>query len=192
MRTGVLAVLAQGALAGLAGTAVMTAGEKLEQRVTGRPDSRVPACTLGRLLGLADPAERTLPLLNVAMHAGTGAVAGVLRAVMAHAGLRGPWASAMFTVVRLTNDQVLENATGVGAPPWTWPRAELVVDLLHKTVYAMATGFVADALAARGGPGPGQRHAEVAPGRHRDVGPIPAPHLAGTGRGSGAGRHDNG
>ncbi|MET8952015.1 ANTAR domain-containing protein [Streptomyces sp. NPDC004533] len=30
---------------------------------------------------------------------------------MAHAGLRGPWSSAKFTVVRLTNDQILENAT---------------------------------------------------------------------------------
>jgi hypothetical protein len=29
----------RGAVAGLAGVAVMTAGEKLEQRVTGRPDS---------------------------------------------------------------------------------------------------------------------------------------------------------
>lgn len=40
----------------------------------------------------------------------------------------------MFAVVRLSNDPILENATGVGAPPQTWPRQELLVDLLHKTV----------------------------------------------------------
>ncbi|GAA3009620.1 hypothetical protein Sfulv_53990 [Streptomyces fulvorobeus] len=44
--------------------------------------------------------------------------------------------------------------------------------MLHKAVYAFATGAVADALAARGGPGPGQRHAAVRPGRHSDVGPL--------------------
>jgi len=31
---------------------------------------------------------------------------------MAQVGLRGLVASAMFTVLRLTNDQILENATG--------------------------------------------------------------------------------
>ncbi|MFD0134794.1 hypothetical protein ACFVIL_12600 [Streptomyces sp. NPDC127159] len=92
--------------------------------------------------------------------------------MMAHAGLRGPWASAKFTVVRLTNDQILENATGIGAPPQTWPRQELIVDLLHKAVYAFVTGIVADALAAHSGPGPGQRHA-TQPGRHADAGPLP-------------------
>ncbi|RJL25208.1 hypothetical protein D5H75_27135 [Bailinhaonella thermotolerans] len=164
-------VLWQGTLAGLAGVAVMTAGEKVEQRLTGRPDSLVPGRVLERLLGLSErPPSRAV---NLAMHYGQGAALGVLRSVMATAGLRGPAASAMFSVIRLANDQILENATGVGAPPQTWPRAELVIDLLHKTVYAFATGAVADALAARHGPGPGQRHAALRPGRHPDVGPPP-------------------
>lgn len=99
---------------------------------------------------------------------------GTVRGAMAFAGLRGPWASAMFAVVRLTADQTVENWTGVGAPPWTWPRDELAVDLLHKIVYAFATGAVADALAARGGRGPGQEHAWLGGGRRRhDVGPVP-------------------
>ena len=164
----------QGAVAGLAGVAVMTVGERLEQRLTGRPDSYVPARVLARLLHLRASGEQSRPL-NWAMHAGQAALVGVVRGVMAQAGLRGPWASGMFTVVRLTSDQILENATGVGAPPWTWPRSEAAVDVLHKAVYAYATGAVADALAARNGPGPGQRHAALLPGRHHDVGPLPRP-----------------
>ncbi|MET9154409.1 hypothetical protein ABZX82_24545 [Streptomyces griseoflavus] len=35
-----------------------------------------------------------------------------------------------------------------------------------------ATGVVADALAARSGPGPGQRHAALRPGRHSEAGPL--------------------
>lgn len=160
----------QGMVAGLAGAAAMTAAEKIEQRLTGRPDSYVPGRVLARLTGRPDRENRGL---NLAMHFGQGALAGVVRAVMAQSGLRGPWASGMFTVVRLTNDQILENATGVGAPPQTWPRGELVVDLVHKSVYGMVTGAVADALAARDGIGPGQRHASLRPGRHSDVGPLP-------------------
>ena len=164
----------QGAVAGLAGVAVMTVGEKLEQRLTGRPDSFVPARVLARLLHLPASGEQSRPL-NWAMHVGQAALVGVVRGVMAQAGLRGPWASGMFTVVRLTSDQILENATGVGAPPWTWPRSEVAVDVLHKAVYAYATGAVADALAARDGLGPGQRHAALVPGRHHDVGPVRRP-----------------
>jgi hypothetical protein len=67
----------------------------------------------------------------------------------------------------------MENWTGVGAPPWTWPRDELVIDLAGKAVYAFATGVVADALAATAGLSPGQRHAELGGGRRmKDVGPV--------------------
>ncbi|OUC94257.1 hypothetical protein [Streptosporangium minutum] len=163
----------QGLIAGTAGAVVMTLGEKAEQRLTGRPDSHVPARVLERLTGMAERPGRQPEPVNWVMHFGQGALLGVLRSVMAHAGLRGPWSSAKFAVVRLTNDQILENATGVGAPPPSWPRRELAVDLLHKTVYAFVTGVVADALAARSGPGPGQRHAAMRPGRRAGAGPLP-------------------
>ncbi|MGW0466273.1 hypothetical protein ACWDX6_13495 [Streptomyces sp. NPDC003027] len=166
-------VLWQGLVAGTVGGVVMTLGEKLEQAITGRPDSHVPGRVLERLTGMPERAGKQPLPVNWAMHFGQAAALGVLRSVMAQAGLRGPVSSAKFAVVRLTNDQILENATGVGAPPSTWPRRELAVDLLHKAVYAFATGAVADALAARNGPGPGQRHAAIRPGRHSGVGPLP-------------------
>ncbi len=140
-----------GMAAGLVGTAVMTAFEKLEQRVTGRPSSFVPAHTLERLLRLPHRPDQERRVLNHVMHWGTGAVVGALRGVMAEAGLRGPRASAMHTVVRLTVDQTLENATGVGAPPWTWPRDEQVIDVGHKAVYSFATGAAADRWATKRG-----------------------------------------
>ncbi len=163
-----------GVLAGLAGVAVMTAAEKVEQAVTRRPDSMVPGRTLERVLGLHPEQGPALRRRMWAMHVGTAAGVGVVRGLMAFAGLRGPWASAMFTVVRLTVDQTLENGTGVGAPPWTWPRDELLVDLAGKAVYGFVTGAVADRLAAAAGVSPGLRHAELAGGRRvHDVGPVP-------------------
>ena len=136
---------ARGVGAGLAGVAVMTAAEKLEQLVTRRPSSYVPAHTLSHLLGLhkpdADDWQR-----NMLMHWSNGVVLGALRGVMAAANLRGPGASLMHAPIRLTWDQTLENLTGVGAPPWTWPRDELAIDLLHKAIFSLATGAFADAL----------------------------------------------
>jgi hypothetical protein len=80
------------------------------------------------------------------MHYAAGTTAGVIRGVMSAANLRGPFASLMHTNLRLSFDQTLENATGAGAPPWTWPRDELVIDLTHKAIYSFVTGAVTDAL----------------------------------------------
>lgn len=137
----------KGMLAGAGGVAVMTLGEKLEQAITKRPDSFMPAHTLERLLGLEQKPDNRRGTLNMGMHVGQAILLGAWRGVMAEGGLRGPRASAMFTVIRLANDQTLENVTGQGAPPWTWPRDELIVDVVHKGVYAFTTGAIADALA---------------------------------------------
>lgn len=131
----------------MAGAGVMTAGSKLEQLLTSRPSSYVPSRTLSHLLGLDDPDSDRWGR-NMAMHYGTGALAGVLRGLMSAANLRGPFASLMHTNVRLSIDQTLENATGVGAPPWTWPRDELLIDVAHKAVYSFSTGALTDALVA--------------------------------------------
>ncbi len=136
----------RGVVAGLAGVAAMTAAEKLEQAVTHRPDSYVPARTLLTLLGRpASDADRPTGW-NHAMHYGTGAVLGALRGVWAAVGLRGPRAHLAHTVVRLSTDQTLENSTGVGAPPSSWPLREQVVDIAHKAVYSLVTGLVAERL----------------------------------------------
>ena len=143
-----LPAAARGAAAGLVGVAAMTAAEKLEQAVTDRPNSYVPARTLLTLLGRR-PTDRDPPLVwNPAMHWGTGAALGALRGVWAAVGFRGPRADLAHTVLRLATDQTLENATGVGAPPPTWPVSEQVVDVVHKAVYSLVTGRVAERLVA--------------------------------------------
>src|SRR3954470_18193495 len=135
---------ARGAVAGLLGVAAMTAGEKLEQAVTHRPDSYVPGRTLLTLLG-RHPGDSDRPVLwNHAMHWGTGAVLGALRGVWAAIGLRGPRAHLAHAAVRLSFDQTLENATGCGAPPRTWPAREEAWDTAHKAVYSLVTGLLAE------------------------------------------------
>lgn len=142
-------MLALGLIAGVAGVAAMTVGEKLEQQLTRRPNSYVPAKTLARLVG-RDPRQHDHDRsLNWAMHWGQGVLLGMIRAMMARSGIRGPVGSFMFMNLRLLIDQTQENATGVGSPPWTWPPDEQAIDLLHKGVYAFTTGLVADRLVGK-------------------------------------------
>ncbi|CAM3846940.1 hypothetical protein [Nocardioides zeicaulis] len=122
----------------------MTAGEKLEQAVTHRGSSYVPARALLTLVGQHPSVYDTPWAWNHAMHWGTGATLGALRGVWAATGIRGSRANAAHTAVRLAFDQTVENATGVGAPPSTWPPFERRVDVVHKAVYSLVTGWVAD------------------------------------------------
>lgn len=158
----------KGLAAGLAGVAAMTLAEKIEQRFTRRPNSYMPARTLERLLGLEHKPDAERLGLNWAMHWGQGIVLGAVRGLMAERGVRGPVGSFLFTNLRLLNDQTLENATGAGALPWTWPVDEQVIDLTHKAIYGFVTGVVADRLVpapAHGGPAPSRPWAERAQNR---------------------------
>jgi len=134
----------EGLLAGVAGVAAMTLAEKLEQLITKRPNSYVPGKTLKRLMGhQLKPVDNAT---NWAMHWGQGILLGAVRGIMAKNGFRGPAGSFLFMNLRLLNDQTLENVTGVGALPWTWPKDEQAIDLIHKGIYAFVTGAVADSL----------------------------------------------
>jgi len=141
-----LPAAARGAVAGLLGVAAMTAAEKLEQSMTHRPNSYVPGRTLQTLVGKR-PDDGDRPMVwNHAMHWGTGALLGALRGIWAATGMRGPRADAAHTVVRLSFDQTMENMSGCGAPPHTWPVKEQMWDSLHKAVYSFTTGVLADRM----------------------------------------------
>lgn len=120
------------------------------QRTSDRTSTLTAAATRGAAAGLFGSDCDTPTGWNLAMHWGTGAVLGALRGVWAAVGIRGARANVTHTVVRLAFDQTVENATGVGAPPATWPRLERRVDVVHKAAYSFVTGWVADRwIAAR-------------------------------------------
>src|SRR5215207_2850883 len=135
---------AVGGGAGLVGVAVMTAGEKIEQTLIKRPDSFVPARELLTLLGRHPGDDDRPPVWNLVMHWSTCALLGALRGVWSVTGVRGPLANVWHTATRLAFDQTVENVTGAGAPPSSWPVPEQGIDVLHKAVYSVVTGIVAD------------------------------------------------
>jgi hypothetical protein len=125
----------------------MTGSNWIEQFFTNRPSSYVPARTMGNHLGVsADFYQRNTNLLNNAHHYGMGMLAGPVRAIMSYYGVIGPFAVFVHTGIRILMDQVMETSVGVSAMPWTWPINEQVIDVLHKGVYALVTGYICDKL----------------------------------------------
>jgi hypothetical protein len=122
----------------------MVVGEKVEQAITHRHGSYVPARALLTLLGRAPGDEDKPRVWNHVMHYATGAALGALRGVWAITGIRGAPANAWHTVVRPAIDQTVETATGVGAPLPRGRRRRRAVDVLYKADFCAVTGTVAD------------------------------------------------
>ncbi|KAF2838021.1 hypothetical protein M501DRAFT_956139 [Patellaria atrata CBS 101060] len=129
---------------GALGALGMSVTNKIEQLFTNRANSYIPARTTATNLGLSDSVRRHPDVINHVHHFGMGILAGPVRSIMSYYGIIGPVATFMHTGIRITMDQVVENAAGESGLPWTWPINEQVVDLLHKTAYCLVTGYICD------------------------------------------------
>ena len=134
-----------GMLAGVAGSVVMTAFQKLiEMPVSEREDSYQPAKLAQKLLPIDPPKDdKARNRLNYTMHFTLGAMWGGAYGVAAYNGLRGSHAVSRVFPVIYTNDLVVGTVLGLGKP-WEWSRKELTIDVVDKFVQVAATSFIFD------------------------------------------------
>lgn len=86
------AVIARGTWKGMvAGTAAMLASKKIEQAITHRPNSYIPAHTLERFLGLATKPDEKRVVMKEAAHGSLGVLPGPCAASWPRAACAGPW-----------------------------------------------------------------------------------------------------
>jgi hypothetical protein len=138
------ATLGRGVVAGLAGTAVMTACQKLvEMPLTGREPSYAPADFAEKVLHIHPRSRQGRKRLNTATHFALGTMWGTAYGVAARAGLRGSRAVAVVFGTVYTGDVLLNTALGLYKPR-TWSRQDWAVDVVDKFVQAAATGTVYD------------------------------------------------
>ncbi len=137
-------VLGRGVLAGLAGTVVMTAFQKLvEMPLTQREESYAPADFAEKL----PPVHPTTPAgrrrLNYTTHFALGGMWGTAYGIAAARGLRGHKAVNTVFAAVYTGDVLLNTALGLYQPS-TWTAKDWAVDVVDKYVQAQATGAVFD------------------------------------------------
>jgi hypothetical protein len=143
------ATVGRGILAGLGGTVVMTAFQKLiEMPITGREDSYDPAVLAEKLLPVHPSDDGARMRLNYAAHFTLGAMWGAAYGLVAYMGLRGPRAVAVTFGAVYASDLVLTTALGL-AKPWTWSRQDIAIDVVDKFVHVAATSVLFDQAVGR-------------------------------------------
>ncbi|MDQ4142227.1 MAG: hypothetical protein M3198_00525 [Actinomycetota bacterium] len=143
---GVVEVLIKGLAAGVAGTAAMTASEKIEQSITGREDSMVTA-EVGAMV--AKPPIETgaqAQKLGQVVHWMHGVTWGAVRGLLALTPLNAFTASALHYASLWTSDALLYRVLKIEPLPHQWEKQALVIDLFHKLVLSAVTSLVFLAL----------------------------------------------
>ena len=137
-------MIGRGILAGIAGTVVMTAFQKLvEMPVTGRETSYAPADFAERILPVHPTSAQGRERLNYVTHFALGGMWGTAYGIAASAGLRGQKAVNTVFATVYTGDVLLNTALGLYQPT-QWSAQEWAVDIVDKYVQAQATGLVFD------------------------------------------------
>ena len=137
-------VLGRGVLAGLAGTVVMTAFQRLvEMPVSQRKESYAPADFAEKLLPVHPTTAAGRQRLNYITHFALGGMWGTAYGAAAAKGLRGQRAVNTVFAVVYTGDVLLNTALGLYQPN-RWTAKDWAIDILDKYVQAQATGAIFD------------------------------------------------
>src|SRR6187551_3672117 len=128
MRIGdVGSAIGKGLVAGAVGTVVMTAGQKLAQRLLHEQESSAPASAAEKLLEVEPEGPGGEKRLNYVVHFLYGAAWGIPRALLELVGLRG-------TVADATHFGAIQAAAwgvgptlSIGPPPTEWPKQQLAL-----------------------------------------------------------------
>ncbi|MDP9006239.1 MAG: hypothetical protein M3N15_04895 [Actinomycetota bacterium] len=140
------ATIGRGVVAGVAGTAVMTAFQKLvEMPITGRGESFAPANFAAKILPIEPKNDQERQRLNWVTHFALGAMWGTAFGMAGRAGLHGQKAVAAVFAVVYSGDVLLNTALGLYEPS-SWSKGELAVDVIDKLVQAEATGAIFDRI----------------------------------------------
>jgi hypothetical protein len=132
----------RGLLAGFAGTAAMTVSSTLEARLRGRPPSSAPARATAKALGISEfESDLAKARFSDLSHWGYGTSWGVVRGLLAAAGLSPRAATLAHGGAVYGAAQVTLPALDVAPPVIFWPKEEIAIDAFHHAVYAAATGL---------------------------------------------------
>ena len=144
--------IGRGLVAGLAGTAAMTISSTLEARLRGRAPSTAPARATAKVLGIKQfDSGLASARFNDLSHWGYGTGWGIVRGLLAAAGLSPRAATLAHGAAVYGAEQVTLPALDIAPPAIVWSKQEIAIDAFHHAVYAAATGLAYQLIEPRNG-----------------------------------------
>jgi hypothetical protein len=141
--------IGDGLVAGFLGTAAMTVSSTIEARLRRRKASSAPARATAKALGIrAFHSDLAQARFNDLSHWGYGTGWGVVRGILGATRMPAAKATAAHGAAVWGSAAVALPALDVAPPFVFWGRREVAIDVLHHTVYAVATGIAYELVAS--------------------------------------------
>jgi len=132
-------------VAGFLGTIVMTLGQLLEMKITGRSGSFSPAIAFSKIFGIDFGAltEKNKTVLNNVAHLLYGTLWAVPFTLLILAGFTDYLSMLLiYFLIVWVQGMIVAPLLDIAPPPWKWGVKSLSKDGLHHFIYALATSFV--------------------------------------------------
>ncbi|HEY8402890.1 MAG TPA: hypothetical protein VIK89_16605 [Cytophagaceae bacterium] len=136
----------QSLVAGFAGTAVLTAAQIAEMKLSKREGSTIPVETAGKVLGFSPRKEEDKSRLNLMVHYTYGSLWGLARGLLKSFGLKSWQADLLHFAAVWGTELVMLPSLKITPPPQKWSFKSLITDAAFHAVYAAAVGFIFDKL----------------------------------------------
>jgi hypothetical protein len=133
--------IGKGLVAGLIGTAAITASTMIEMKIRGRKQSSAPADAAGKVLGVQPKGEEEKTRFSNLVHWGYGAMWGIARGLLGATSLNSPAATAAHFGAVWGAALVMLPALDVSPPVTKWGAKEIAIDAMHHLIYAAAVGL---------------------------------------------------
>ena len=138
----VTAAIGRGLIAGLCGTTAMTLSQQMEMKLTGREQSTGPGDMVASLLGVEPKGQSERETFANVVHWTWGTLWGLPRGLISLSGAKGGKATLLHAFIITGVDFWILHKFAMRPPPWRWDRKEVAIEVLHKSVLALATGLV--------------------------------------------------
>jgi len=138
--------IGKGLIAGLIGTAAITVSQMIEMKITKRKGSTVPADAASKVLDIKPATVADKQKFSQEVHWTYGTLWGVARGLLSLAGVKRWTATTAHFAAILGTAMIIEPALKVAPPVKEWSKEDILKDMLHHAVYAIAAGLVYDAI----------------------------------------------
>lgn len=142
----VASAVGKGLASGMVGTAVLTAAQMIEMKLSGREPSSAPADAVEKVLDLEPKSEEAEQRLAQLTHWAYGSGLGATRGLLSAAGLKGPAATLVHFGIVWGAALTMLPALGIAPPPTKWGKEQLAKDAGFHALFAVATSLAYEYL----------------------------------------------
>lgn len=138
----ILSVFTVSFFSALLGTMIMTAGHEIEMSISRRPISHTPAVAVFKILKL-DFSKLNVQMKDIAsytVHFAYGTFWGFPLAIFYFLDFTAylPVLIIYFLIILIQGFSIMYYL-GIAKWPWTWERKQIVIEIIHKAAYSIAT-----------------------------------------------------